>query len=158
MISNRDNIIDSRDIIAKFEDLEIEREDIISKLDEAKEELRDTNKTDPENEEKVQELDNIIADTERELENWEYDYLDEYNSLKSLIEEASDSPDWFYGETLIKDSYFETYAQEFAEDIGAIEKSSQWPNYCIDWEWAAKELQIDYFTVNFDGETYWIRG
>jgi hypothetical protein len=29
---------------------------------------------------------------------------------------------------------------------------------CIDWDQAARELQVDYFDVDFDGVTYWIRG
>lgn len=34
---------------------------------------------------------------------------------------------------------------------------ASWPNTCIDWDEAARELQYDYFTVEFDGITYWIR-
>jgi hypothetical protein len=58
---------------------------------------------------------------------------------------------------MIRDSYFKEYAQEFAEDIGAINKNASWPNTCIDWDQAARELQMDYTSVNFDGVTYWIR-
>jgi hypothetical protein len=59
--------------------------------------------------------------------------------------------------TLIAGSYFKEYAQELAEDIGAINKSNEWPNYCIDWERAARELKIDYTSVDVNGETYWFR-
>lgn len=33
------------------------------------------------------------------------------------------------------------YAQELAEDIGAISRDAQWPLYCIDWERAWRELE-----------------
>lgn len=81
----------------------------------------------------------------------------ELEALRKLAEEAESSPDWLYGETLIRDSYFTTYAQELAEDIGAVPSEHSWPNYCIDWEWAARELQVDYMDVEFNGVTYWIR-
>ena len=53
--------------------------------------------------------------------------------------------------TLIRDSYFVTYAQGFAEDIGAIPSEWTWPTTCIDWERAARELQMDYTSVQFNG-------
>lgn len=81
----------------------------------------------------------------------------ELKVLKELEEEASGSPDWKYGETLIRDSYFEDYARELADDIGAVDSKAGWPNNCIDWEKAAEELQQDYMSVNFDGIDYWIR-
>jgi hypothetical protein len=59
--------------------------------------------------------------------------------------------------TLIRDSYFKTYAQEFAEDIGAISRDSAWPNDCIDWNMAARDLQMDYSSVEIDGIDYWYR-
>jgi hypothetical protein len=64
--------------------------------------------------------------------------------------------DW-YPVTLIRDSYFRTYAQELAEDIGAIDSNAQWPAYCIDWERAARELQYDYTSCDIDRVTYWYR-
>lgn len=64
--------------------------------------------------------------------------------------------DW-YPVTLIRDSHFEAYAEQLADDIGAINAELSWPNNCIDWERAARELQMDYSTVEFDGVTYWYR-
>ena len=59
---------------------------------------------------------------------------------------------------LIAKDAFEDYAQELAEDIGAIPNSEAgWPLYCIDWEWAARELTQDYTTVDFDGTTYYFQ-
>jgi hypothetical protein len=81
----------------------------------------------------------------------------ELDTLSALAEEAEGyAADWLHGETLVRDSYFVEYAQQLAEDIGAIESEARWPAYCIDWEYAARELQMDYTPVEFDGVTYWV--
>ena len=37
------------------------------------------------------------------------------------------------------------FAQEMAEETGAMgDKTLSWPLGCIDWEWAARELMMDY--------------
>lgn len=38
----------------------------------------------------------------------------------------------------------EDFAEQLAEDLGLINSDAQWPNNCIDWEQAAKELMYDY--------------
>lgn len=80
----------------------------------------------------------------------------EYDAIVNLENEIN-SREWNSGLQLIADSYFETYAREFAEDIGAISGDERWPATCIDWEKAASELQYDYSSIDFDGETYWYR-
>jgi hypothetical protein len=63
----------------------------------------------------------------------------------------------WYPSTLVRDSYFTEYAQELAEEIGAISSDGAWPYSYIDWESAARELQMDYTSVEYDGVTYWYR-
>ena len=83
---------------------------------------------------------------------------DELETLKNLADEAQGyCADWEYGETLIRDSYFKEYAEQFAEEIGAIDSNATWPNNCIDWDRAARELQQDYTSIDFDGVEYWTR-
>lgn len=135
-IDNAQDIIDSRDIIERLEELRSMRED----YDES---MNDYNE-DPENNEKPDPMDD--------------DDIEELRILEELEEEASASPDWQYGEALIRDSYFTEYAQDMAEDIGAISRDLQWPLYHIDWDAAAESLKQDYFSVNYDGVEYWIRG
>jgi hypothetical protein len=133
-ISNTEDIIDSRDVIERIKELESERGDLEAMDDEEK-------------------------PLEERLKEWdESEEGEELKALKALAEQAEGyAADWKYGETLIRDSYFEDYARELAEDIGAINKDATWPNDCIDWERAARELQMDYTSVEFDGVTYWIR-
>jgi hypothetical protein len=71
---------------------------------------------------------------------------------------ASGSPDWTYGETLIRESYFTEYAEELCKEIGEIPKELPWyiANH-IDWDGIADELKADYTEVDFDGVSYFIR-
>jgi hypothetical protein len=125
-ISNSDDLIDVRDVIARFEELEsdIDNRGEIAEPDE---------------------MDDEFASLAKLL-----------NDLKSNGGDEQWEGDW-YPLTLIRDSYFEDYARELADDIGAIDRKAGWPNNCIDWEKAASELQTDYSTVDFEGVTYWYR-
>ena len=91
-----------------------------------------------------------VADGE---DNWD-DERAELVLLTKLREDA-DCSEWKHGLTLIRDSYFRTYAEEMAEDIGAIPKDASWPACHIDWEAATEALQQDYTSVEYDGVTYW---
>ena len=79
-------------------------------------------------------------------------------SLKTLMEDNSISEDMedackAYLELGISDNlddFEEAYQgqydsdEDFAQELGEIDKSAHWPNNCIDWEYAAKELMYDY--------------
>lgn len=82
---------------------------------------------------------------------------EEITRLRAFADEAESVPDWQYGETFIRDDYFETYARELAEDIGAISPDAQWPLNHIDWEGAAQALLMDYSQYEYNGDTYHAR-
>lgn len=121
-ISNKDDIIDSRDVIERIEELESE----------------------------------IETATEDGGEPTEDD-VEELRILKALADEGKGSPDWKHGETLIRESHFVAYAEQLADDIGAINQNAKWPLNHIDWEAAATELKVDFDEVDFDGVAYLIR-
>lgn len=132
-----DKIIDSRDVIARIEELESDRE---TALEEAQAEGKE----------------GVTFDEAA----WVWDDDDaqaELDALKSLADEAESCGDWKHGATLIRDDQFEDYAQELAEDLGLLKERDSWPYTCIDWEQAANELKQDYTSVSFDGTDYWIR-
>jgi len=96
-----------------------------------------------------------LKDAEKAMEEWD-DY-EEYAALKEFVEDAENVTDWNHGATFIADDYFETYAREFADDIGATKRDAQWPLNCIDWAKAAEQLQADYQDYNVNGTTYWVQ-
>ena len=170
-ISNTDDMIDSRDVIARIEALTEERDALMEAVSEAEEEqakiITADAKADREHPEtasdtisdEAHDAIQAVADAHDALSDWQADSDGlELKALEALQEEAEGySPDWKYGASLIADSYFEDYARELAEDIGAIKDDVAWPCTCIDWEKAADELRQDYTSVEFDGVTYLVR-
>ena len=118
-IDNTDDMIDTRDVLERIEELADEVEGLTIE------------------DEDILELASLACLIER------------------VAEVSGDSPE--DGAGLIRDSYFQSYAQELAEDIGAIPKDQTWPGRCIDWDQAARELQMDYSSVDFGGVEYWVR-
>src|SRR5579859_7585544 len=141
-ISNSDNVIDSRDVIERIAELESLRDDAQSAAESLIEE-NESKSPEDRDDDPVKETMEDGAEIYTSVDFGEEEY-NELKTLKALEEEASGCADWAHGETLIRDSYFEEYAQEFAEDIGAVQKGMSWPYTCIDWEQAASELQQDY--------------
>lgn len=131
VIINSEDIIDSRDVIARIDELESELEE--GSID--------------------AETDCFMVGDDDMSEEYE-----ELMALNSLADQCRGyAGDWEHGEALIRDSYFQEYAEQLADDIGAIDSSVSWPLNCIDWEQAADELKMDYTSVDFEGVEYWIR-
>lgn len=63
----------------------------------------------------------------------------------------------WYPVALVYDAYFQEYAQNLAEECGIVDTIARWPMNCIDWEQAARELQMDYSSIEIRGFTYWYR-
>jgi hypothetical protein len=154
-VDNYQDIIDSRDVDSRIEELEAEQAALLDALDEARtasEEAQRDGRDDVHAEE--------VTAAQAALDAWndDDDTGGELARLTALRDEAAGyAPDWQYGCTLIRDSYFKDYAQELAEDVGALKSAEEWPYTCIDWDKAAKELQADYSSAELDGVTYWFR-
>lgn len=109
----------------------------------------------------IERVEELRAYTENALDrDGEFAELSDLESLLKQLRGNGGDHEWegdWYPVTLIRDSYFTDYAQELAEDIGAIQRDQSWPISCIDWDRAARELRMDYTAVEFRGATYWTR-
>lgn len=139
-ISNTDDMIDVRDVIARVEELREERDGFVighpNGVEEpAPEQWAEENQDEAE---ELATLEGLLGD------------------LKGYGGDEQWEGDW-YPVGLVRESHFQDYAQELAEEIGAIDADAKWPNNCIDWDKATSELKWDYSSVEFDGVTYWYR-
>jgi hypothetical protein len=171
-IDNSQDIIDSRDVIKRIEELEGDRQALQDAVDEAQEALGVAKSqcydgvAEEDNKRAIEDAQEDLRRAKCELEDWtgdeeaEIDPSDDAEELKNLKELADDMEnecEWESGIALIRESYFTEYAEELAGDIGAISPDAQWPLSHIDWEAAASELKNDYSTVEFGEETYYFR-
>lgn len=129
--TNMDDVIDSRDVIARIRELEGELRDLEDAADEAAD---DTVR---------------CAEVLAEISDWKSQNGDELTALRAFAADVD-------GEMLIRESYWPTYAQELVEDVGDLPRGI--PSYIvIDWEATADNLKVDYTEVDFDGVTYLVR-
>lgn len=76
-------------------------------------------------------------------------------ALRAVRDECGS--EWRHGVTYIRESYWKEYAQELADDIGAIPKDTGWPVSYIDWDAAADALLQDYSTTDIGGVDFHYR-
>lgn len=163
-ISNTDSILDSRDIIARIEELEEERAALAEALEEAESEMVDAveenngEDADEDTAESVKDTTKAADEAAKALAEWDANTeAEELAILKAFADEAEGyADDWKHGATLIRESYFTEYCQEMVQDIGDLPKDI--PSYIeIDWKATARNLRMDYTEAEFDGVTYLVR-
>jgi hypothetical protein len=139
-ITNSDDIIDSRDVIARIADIESTLESV------------------HEEEGSDKPFSDWLATTAEDSKHVYQDEAEELIALRALAEEAEgySNGDWQHGATLIREEYFTEYAEQLCKDIGDIPENI--PDYLvIDWAATAENLKVDYTEVDFDGTTYLVR-
>ena len=145
------NILDSRNLNTRLEELQSEFDSWKDSL--TPEQIADFKEKyeTPESEE--------LSDEEFSWE-WEDEVGSDALELKNLVNLREQfGREWIDGITFVKDSYFEEFAEDEADQLGYFRNCDRndWPFNCIDWSKAAENLQNDYSSVEFDGETYWYR-
>jgi hypothetical protein len=138
--TNQDDVIDSRDVIARIEELEDQLRDLEDAADDAADDGA------------------RLAEITAEISDWRAsDSGQELQALQALAAEASKyADDWQHGATLVSLDYWPTYAMEMVQDMGDLPRNI--PDYIvIDWEATAGNLAVDYTEVDFAGMTYLVR-
>ena len=134
------DVLDSRDLQKRLDELENELEELIEELEDAEEENEETS----------------IEDAKQAIKEWKDENREELDELLSLKDISG--AEWDYGITFIAEEDFEEYAQELAADLYGEEiRNAHWPFDCIDWEQAADALRQDYSAIDYQGTTYLFR-
>lgn len=167
--SNTDSTINSRDVIRRIEELETLKEDyeseaamLVDRIASLESDLLVAKAAAAPGEEDalVEHIGDLITDYNDDLSSlYTFDSGDqeELDDLLYLQSQAEGYCDWLHGATLIHGDYWADYVRQYARDIEAISDSIVWPYTHIDWDAAGEELLLDYTTVDFDGETYYVR-
>lgn len=167
-ITNSEDVIDVRDVIARVEELEGELTEEI----EGDDQLDDAGNVITEeatcgtcgftwNDARISSV--TPTPGGRCPVEYEHEEREELKRLTALLEDLKGNggdEEWrdaWYPLILVRDSYFEDFAREEAESLDLIKSDACWPYTCIDWEQAAEDLKQDYTTTEFDGVTYWYR-
>lgn len=159
-VSNTDDIINSRDVIKRIENLQ-EREADVSDAEEAVKNAR-FEMEEAETEDEREEAESALEAAEEELESAERDFdEDDQEELKSLLDLQSDAEgycDWLHGATLINEGHINKYMEEHARESYDSEVSGL-PDAIsshIDWDGVAEDMTSDLTQVDFDGVTFYI--
>ena len=135
------DVLDSRDLQERLEELETELEALTEDLEAAEEENDEA----------------AVSDAEQAIEEWKEENQEEIDALTALKDYCWDSG-WRYGIAFVAEEDFEEYAQELAADLYGEEiRNAHWPFDCIDWEQAADALRQDYSAIDYQGTTYLFR-
>lgn len=74
------------------------------------------------------------------------------------VRDALEAAMGWYGPTLVSEGHFTDYIKEFVTDCGYIQDDL--PAFIannIDWDGVADDCKVDYTSVTFDGEDWYIR-
>lgn len=127
-MNNTDNIIDSREVESRINELEEER---------------DLYNEEPDCDDVTWEM--LHPEEHLELQ-----------QLIALRDDLAGYCEWNSGETLINRSYFVEYVEELCVELGYI--SEQHPSWIeIDWEATATNMEVDYTSGYWDGEEFLVR-
>lgn len=136
-----DNMLDVRDLIERFEELEDTKNEMLENVPVSKYGNRRNKK----------------------WKAWEdSDEFKELKQLEDILEELKGNGgdeqwrgDW-YPITLINSDYFTEYTEELLKDCGYL--PNDLPSWItIDWEDTADNCKVDYTTIDIEEETYYYR-
>ena len=161
-----DDIIDVSDLTDRLEELRDERQALVEAVEEAQEALDDTDDSIDDADQEALASSPAQTDLTAAQEALAtFDGSEEAEELKELegvLKELEGyggdhqfDGDWYPG-TLIARSYFVEYVEDMLKDIGDLPRDL--PDYiAIDWQKTADNIEVDYATIDIDGNEYLYR-
>lgn len=129
--------------------------DVIDRIEDLRQEWIDATDTDETGDEFIDPMDLVMSE-----DDWAHglgtDGAAEMVALLAVKAEGRNFEDWEHGLTFVSDYHFKDYARSMAEDCGMIDPESSMANY-IDWDAWARDVRMDYSSVEIAGVTYWAR-
>lgn len=148
--------IDSSDEFINPRDVEVEADEYEDSIACKQEEINDIETQIQDLDDEDESYDDDLADLECQLENLKDELTGLEEEAEDIFELRSDCNNYARGDTLINEDYWVEYVQQMAEDIDGID-TSNWPYNRIDWEAAAEDLRMDYTTITWRGQDFYVR-
>ena len=135
----------------------IDTRDLAEKRDELKEFLVDDfNLTFEKEIEDFDELTEIVDNSENEdVQEWRYDNSDDFEHIEEIDELEEEISEFSFGETLIPEDDFTEYCKGMVEDY--LYNVPDFIKDNINWDGVASDLEVDYSSVTYQGESYLVR-
>jgi len=150
-ITNSQDVIDSRDIIARIDELETDEGILQDAIIEAEEALESSEGARAE-----MQAGKELTEARETLIDFNEENEAELDNLKAIAEQCENYADWKYGEALINEMYFTEYCMDMLKDTGYLpDNLPSW--IAIDEDQTAENMKDDYMTVDFDGTDYYMR-
>ena len=144
-----ENVIDTRDIQDRIDELNDDIDTLENEISDLSEEIDELNEEDADDKNEIDLKLDDIEDKQGQIE-------DLQEELSMLLDVKSEVPEFSHGETLIHEDYWMEYVQELCEECDYITKD--FPYWIeIDWEATAKNVAMDYSTIELDGNTFYFR-
>lgn len=148
------DILDARDLVARFNYCAEVRDDLVEAVDEARDAVREA-----ETDEARAKAEDAMDNAERKLAEFDNGETEEgcdwveLNKVEDEINEAAAN-----GGGFIAESYFRDYVIDLVADTGGLPKNL--PSYLadnIDWHGVAEDLKVDYTEIDMGGNTWLYR-
>ena len=92
---------------------------------------------------------------EEEIESWKQDWQEEINQITCIDELEEEISEFSFGETLIPEDDFTEYCKDMVEDY--LYNVPDFIKDNINWDGVASDLEVDYSSVTYQGESYLVR-
>lgn len=150
--SFNDDVIDVRDLIERYEELE----DELSAITDIEDEIESLDPKD--DKEEIRTARENLEAKQKELTSEQ----EEFDQLQKILDELKGNGgdeqwrgDW-YPVTLINSDYFTDYTEEMVKECYEFPREIPWW-IKIDWEETAENVKVDYTTIDIEDETYYYR-
>ena len=138
-------MIDTRDLVEKREELQTNLVDSFNEYFETK--IGDFD-------ELIKHIDN--SDNE-DVEEWRDDKVYDFEHIDEINELEDEISDFSFGETLIPEDDFTKYCEDMVNDCYDMKNVPSFVKYNINWEGVASDLEVDYSSVTYQGESFLVR-
>ena len=92
---------------------------------------------------------------DEDVQEWKEDNSDDFDHIEEINYLEGELTDFIYGETLIPNDDFTDYCEDMAEDY--LYNVPDFIKDNINWDGVASDLEVDYSSVIYQGESYLVR-